>query len=82
MREAQRIFTLFHRLAPDLRPASKPAKSREEEPLVSVIVPNYNHEKYLPERLRSITGQTHENMEIITWVIRALVTRPSRASSA
>ena len=62
---ASQIEALFDRLAPELQPASTRAKSREEEPLVSVIVPNYNHEKYLPERLRSITGQTYENMEII-----------------
>ena len=62
---ALQIEALFDRLAPELQPASTRAKSREEEPLVSVIVPNYNHEKYLPERLRSITGQTYENMEII-----------------
>jgi glycosyltransferase involved in cell wall biosynthesis len=62
---ALQIEALFDRLAPELQPASTRAKSREGEPLVSVIVPNYNHEKYLPERLRSITGQTYENMEII-----------------
>ena len=34
-------------------------------PLVSVIVPNYNHAKYLPERLRSVAGQTLTDIEII-----------------
>src|SRR5262249_54879934 len=62
---ALQIEALFDRLAPELQPASTSPKSHEEEPLVTVIVPNYNHEKYLPERLRSITGQTYENMEII-----------------
>jgi glycosyltransferase involved in cell wall biosynthesis len=34
-------------------------------PLVSVIVPNYNHEKYLPERLNSILNQTFQDFELI-----------------
>lgn len=34
-------------------------------PLVSVIVPNYNHEKYLPQRLASIASQTFKDFEII-----------------
>ncbi|MCW8107611.1 glycosyltransferase [Alteromonas ponticola] len=36
-----------------------------EGPLVSVIVPNYNHADYLEERLRSIQSQTYKNLEII-----------------
>lgn len=37
----------------------------EESPLVSVIVPNYNHEAFLRERLESIYGQTYQNIEVI-----------------
>lgn len=33
--------------------------------LVSVIVPNYNHEKYLVQRLESIFNQTYTNFEVI-----------------
>ncbi|MGM9571812.1 MAG: glycosyltransferase [bacterium] len=35
------------------------------QPLVSVIVPNYNHEPYLAERLESIYAQTYKNIEVI-----------------
>lgn len=35
------------------------------DPLVSVIVPNYNHERFLTERLESIFAQTYKNYEII-----------------
>ncbi len=34
-------------------------------PLVSVIVPAYNHARYLPDRLDSITRQEVEDMEIV-----------------
>lgn len=37
----------------------------KEMALVSVIVPNYNHAKYLNDRLESISCQTYKNIEII-----------------
>lgn len=33
--------------------------------LVSVIIPNYNHAPYLPERIESVLGQTYQNFELI-----------------
>lgn len=33
--------------------------------LVSVIIPNYNHENYLEKRIKSVINQTYKNIEII-----------------
>jgi len=34
-------------------------------PLVSIIIPNYNHAAYLQERIESVLGQTYTDFEII-----------------
>ena len=34
-------------------------------PLVSVIIPNYNHARYLDERIQSVLNQTYQNFELI-----------------
>ena len=49
------------------RPAVKSMASQDalKPKTISVIVPNYNHEKYLTERLSSIIGQTYKPYEII-----------------
>jgi len=45
-------------------------------PLVSVIVPNYNHARFLPQRLDTIFAQTFRNFEVI--VLDDLSTDESR----
>ena len=34
-------------------------------PKVSVVVPNYNHDRYLPKRISSVLDQTYQNFEVI-----------------
>ena len=34
-------------------------------PKVSVIVPNYNHARYLPKRIESVLGQTFDDFEVV-----------------
>lgn len=34
-------------------------------PLVSVIIPNYNHARYLTQRIESVLNQTYKSMEVI-----------------
>lgn len=41
------------------------ANGASANPLVSVIVPVYNVERYLPACVESILGQTHRNIEVI-----------------
>ena len=39
--------------------------SKVNQPLVSVIVPCYNHEKYVEQTIESIVNQTYKNIELI-----------------
>ena len=34
-------------------------------PLVTVIIPNYNHERYLPARIDSVLNQKYNNIEVL-----------------
>lgn len=40
------------------------ASAAIDMPLVSIVVPNFNHRQFLPERLDSIFAQTYRNIEI------------------
>jgi hypothetical protein len=43
----------------------RPLPPGDFAPLVTVIVPNYNHALYLRQRLDSIYGQTYANLEVL-----------------
>jgi glycosyltransferase involved in cell wall biosynthesis len=34
-------------------------------PTVSVVIPNYNHARYLRQRIEGVLGQTYQNFEMI-----------------
>ncbi|MDD2384959.1 MAG: glycosyltransferase [Sulfurospirillaceae bacterium] len=38
---------------------------RKTEPLVSVLIPSYNHESYIKEAVLSVVNQTYNNIELI-----------------
>ena len=44
---------------------SRVARSRSRSPLVSVLVPVRDGETFLDEALRSLAGQTHEDLEVV-----------------
>lgn len=39
--------------------------NKKAEPLVSVLIPSYNHEKYITETVNSIIDQTYKNIELL-----------------
>lgn len=43
----------------------KKSVNMAEEPLVSIVIPCYNHEKYIEECLKSLIGQSYKNIEIL-----------------
>jgi len=40
-------------------------RNSAEKPSVSVVVPNYNHGRFLDQRMNTILGQTHQDFEVI-----------------
>ncbi len=67
----RRAQMLTGRVGSGARPSSDaiygpfPPANPQFRPLVSIIVPNYNHAPYLAERLDSIYAQTYDNVQII-----------------
>ncbi|MGF1535309.1 MAG: glycosyltransferase family 2 protein, partial [Elainellaceae cyanobacterium] len=57
----QRTIEPKHRSTPN----ASPARPAIESPLVSVIIPAYNAEAFIGRTLRSVVGQTYQNLEII-----------------
>ena len=51
--------------APAMVDGSVPPVDEAFSPRVTVIVPNYNHARFLPEQLNSIYRQTYRNFEVI-----------------
>ena len=43
----------------------QPTINHDNMPLVTVVIPAYNHEKYVVESIRSIINQTYRNIELI-----------------
>ena len=39
--------------------------NEQKQPLISVIIPVYNVERYLPECLDSLLAQTYQNFELL-----------------
>ncbi|MFX5323063.1 glycosyltransferase [Acinetobacter baumannii] len=37
----------------------------KEQPLVSIVIPCYNHEKYVQDCIKSVIAQTYQNIELI-----------------
>jgi glycosyltransferase involved in cell wall biosynthesis len=58
--------SLYHYLQSGRQDMVPPASTLQTyQPKISVIVPNFNHSRYLEERLSSIYEQTYQNFEVI-----------------
>lgn len=51
--------------APRVHRGVRVTTSEDQSPLVSVIIPNYNHARFFDERIQSVLGQTYQNIEVI-----------------
>jgi glycosyltransferase involved in cell wall biosynthesis len=58
-------FTRLHPKSIGQPTAYSPKDLPTDGPLVSVIVPNYNHAQFLDERLQSIANQSYTNIEVL-----------------
>lgn len=86
------VFSILHGLLPTRKKTATAGASAPlppKGPLVSVIVPNYNHARFLTKRLESIACQTLSDFEVILMddfstdksleVLRAFAAREPRA---
>src|SRR5262249_50761135 len=46
-------------------PYARMLARRPWAPRVTCIIPNYNHARFLPQRIDSVLAQTYENLEIL-----------------
>ena len=53
------------RVSAELPTGSETMRTEANTPMVSVIVPNYNHARYLRRRIESVLGQTYQDFEVI-----------------
>lgn len=36
-----------------------------EQPLVSIVIPSYNHERFIRDSIKSVIDQSYQNIELI-----------------
>lgn len=60
-----KVLKFLIKLVPYKPLRKKCEKSIMSNPLISVIIPAYNHENYVQECINSIIEQTYKNIELI-----------------
>lgn len=61
----RQTVAVYEKLAGELAPESSLPGNESDVPLVSVILPCFNGEKYIKECIESVLRQTHTNFELI-----------------
>lgn len=59
------VIRKFEWVIPTVQPISKDRPGSKGQPLVNILIHNYNYGRYLRECLESILAQTYENIEVI-----------------
>jgi hypothetical protein len=55
-------------------PTEGSAKSMEEDPLVSVVIPCFNGEAFLKATIESALAQSYPRVELLLWMTARLIT--------